>query len=264
MPKSSSGLRANAKYYANRPGDYDEDTGTYGGWEPAFQVGDRERFDSPGVERRWNDFVDEFNETLTREDEKAIMRDGRFGFIMTGHSFDINEKLYDPANAGKSDEEIFTQRDSRGRLRDLQTVKALDRVISTGKTPRNAVFTRFSNFDAIKSLFELNGDQVRALMQARRMPESEVKKLSAAMKGTISRSKSYTCTSGNRRLNVFRSSPVERKLYVPQGTNAFAVRRNIFESEVTFGRGVRTELMGITVSKDGHLVLHERFIGYKK
>ena len=91
-----------------------------------------------------------------------------------------------------------------------------------------------------------------------------MKQLSNAMKGTVGASNAFTSTSGNRQLNVFRGSPVERKLYVPKGTKAYAVSWNKEESEVIFGRGMKTEVIGITVAKDGHLVMHERFIGYNR
>ena len=56
---------------------------------------------------------------------------------------------------------------------------------------------------------------------------------------------------------------LERKINVPKGTNAYAVKKNAQESEVIFGRNMKAKLSHISVSNDGHIVFHEVYDGYK-
>ena len=256
--KSTSGLGSGRSTGVS--GEYDEATQTYGGWEEAY--GD--------ASKSWTEYTDSYNSNVSEADKKAIESSfdadnwETFGYVRTSNAFEINQQLYDVFNDGLSDEEIFTRTDSKGELRDLQTVKALDRAIASGRVPKNAIFTRFTSYDAIRATFLLTSNQTFALKGADRLNAAELKQLSNAMKGTVGESNAFTSTSGNRQLNVFRGSPVERKLYVPKGTKAYAVSWNKDESEVIFGRGMKTEVIGITVAKDGHLVMHERFIGYNR
>jgi len=216
----------------------------------------------------WSEFVDRFGPRPSDEDLHHIMRNFEgmegYGYVRTSNSFNINEKLYNPENDGKSDEEIFTRRDRNGVLRDLETVRSLDRAINNGRVPSNAVYTRFAGTEAIKNLFGLSNDQMNALKNASALTAAGREQLSKVFKGSRSYSKSYTSSSANRTMNVFTNKPVERRLYVPAGMKAYAVSRNASESEVIFGRGLQTEIVGISVNGRGNVVLHERVIGYKR
>ena len=178
--------------------------------------------------------------------------------------------LYDPENAGKTDEQIFTRTDRRGALRDLQTVKTLDRLINNHQTAGDATYTRFTTPESIKSLYGLNDRQMAMLNGARSMTPAQMRALNRAFSGKTGYSAAYTSTSANRSMNAFgnmRERPnmtFERRLYMPGGTNAYAVGRNAQESEVIFGRHANTRLMRITIESDGHIVLHEMFTGYRR
>jgi hypothetical protein len=116
----------------------------------------------------------------------------------------------------------------------------------------------------MRSLFGFTKEQAHVILGAGSLSSGELKKLSDMFRGRMSHSRSYTSTSANPNLNVFKGKPIERRITVPKGTHAYAVSGNPHESEVIFGRGVQTELVGISVSSSGHIVLHERFVGYKK
>ena len=191
-----------------------------------------------------------------------------WGYVRTRNSFAINEKLYDPANAGKTDEQIFTRVRRDGRS-DLKTVQTMDKLIRNHTTQANATYTRFSTGNAIKALYGLDDKQIQTLLRAGSMNPAQMRALNRAFAGKTGYSASYTSTSANRSMNAFGNPHAkdmwfERKLYMPQGTNAYAVQRNAQESEVIFGRHANTSLMKVTVASDGHIVLHEMFTGYKK
>lgn len=223
----------------------------------------------------WDQYSASMNSGMTAADDQAIMRQYSTtpnhqkayvsGYVRTQNAFAINELLYDPANDGKTDAQIFK------RKADRDTVKALDKMINTHTTPADASYVRFSGPGGIKGAFGLTDAQMSLLSQARSMTPAQLTQLNKALSGTVSFSKAYTSTSANRSLNAF-SNPnakqskgfiFERVLNIPKGTKAFAPPKNAQESEVIFGRRMQTRLTGISIGKDGHIVLHETFDGYK-
>ena len=230
------------------------------------------------LQQRWDAFAQSYQTGVTQQDINNLMKDfdyrtgNLYGYVRTTNSFKINEALYDPANADKTDAQIFTRKDRQGRARDLQTVQTLDKLINNHSTARNATYTRFSSPAAIKALYGFDDRQMAMLSNAKNMSPAELQKLNNALAGKASYSRAYTSTSANRSMNAFgnlnarHSSGMifERKLYMPGGTKAYAVQRNAQESEVIFGRHANANLMKITVAPDGHIVLHEMFAGYKK
>lgn len=255
-------------------------------WREAFRSGtdfiesgdvdhDRRRV-SYELQSEWDRFTREYQDGVTDRDMRDLMKEfdprtgSVYGYVRTTNSFRINEKLYDPANAGKTDEEIFTRTDRRGELRDLQTVRTLDKLINNHQTAADATYTRFTKPDSVQSSFGLSREQLDNLMRARSMTPAQLRTLNRALAGKTSYSAAYTSTSANRSMNAFgnlRDRPdtiFERKLYMPGGTKAYAVGRNAQESEVIFGRHANTRLMKITIASDGHIVLHEMFTGYRR
>ena len=230
------------------------------------------------LQQRWDAFTQDYQTGVTQQDIANLMKDfdyrngNLYGYVRTTNSFEINKALYDPANANKTDAQIFTRRDRQGKARDLQTVQTLDKLINSHSTAQNATYTRFSSPAAIKALYGFDDRQMAMLQNARNMSPAELTKLNRALAGKMSYSAAYTSTSANRSMNAFgnlnanhsRGMIFERKMYMPGGTKAYAVQRNAQESEVIFGRHVNANLMKITVAPDGHIVLHEMFAGYKK
>lgn len=229
------------------------------------------------TQKQWDEFTASYEEGMTPGDYAQIMKDWEpssdkvFGYVRTTNSGKINKALYDPANAGKTDEEIFTRTDKYGNLRDLQTVKTLDKAINNHVTQSDASYTRFCGSDAIQATFGLSNSEIAMLASAKSMNASQLASLNSALSGKTSYSNAYTSTSANRSMNAF-SNPnasqssgwvFERKINVQKGTKAFAVRRNAQESEVIFGRKMETRLTGVSIGSDGHIVLHETFVGYK-
>lgn len=219
------------------------------------------------TQREWEQYANSMYAGVSASDEAAIMTAGYGtlkGYVRTSNSFAINKAFYDPNNAGKSINQIFS------RKADRDTVKALDKAINNHVTPADASYTRFSSPGGIQGALGLNASQMQMLSQAPNMNASQLATLNRALRGTRSSSASYTSTSANRSLNAF-SNPnakqskgfiYERKISVPKGTKAYAPRRNAQESEVIFGRGMKTRITGISIAKDGHIVIHESFDGY--
>lgn len=216
----------------------------------------------------WDKYSASMNAGVSAADEAAIMTAGYGtlrGYVRSSNSFAINAALYDPNNAGKTDAQIFK------RKADRDTVKALDKAINNHATPSDGAYTRFSSPGGIQGAFGFSNADMQLIQQARNMTPKQLAALNKQLKGSTSFSMSYTSTSANRSLNAF-SNPnakqskgfiFERKLNVPKGTKAFAPRKNAQESEVIFGRRMQTRLTGISISSDGHIVLHETFDGYK-
>ena len=230
------------------------------------------------LQNQWDRYAADYQTGVTSQDINNIMKDydprtgNLYGYVRTTNSFAINEALYAPQNANRTDAEIFTRRDRRGRLRDLETVRTLDRLISSHKTKGNATYTRFSTPNAIQALYGLSDQQMNMLNSARTMTPAQLQTLNRAFAGKTGYSRAYTSTSANRSMNAFGNLRArhsagmiyERKLYMPDGTPAYAVQRNAQESEVMFGRHANTRLMKVTVSDDGHIVMHEMFTGYRR
>lgn len=252
----------------------------YEGWREAFDPGvDYEasgdvnheaRTVSSYVRARWEAFshgdVSASDRAVLDKDYEHVRGVGMttYGYIRTYNSFKINEALYDPANEGKTDEEIFTRRDNAGQLRDLQTVRALDRMINTHTTSVDGTYSRYSSADAIKATFGFTDAQMETLARAGVSGGSNLSRLNRLLNGRSGYSRAYTSASANRSLNAFKDKHVwERRLYVPKGTNAYLPRNNAQESEAVFGRNMNTRIIGITV-EDGRMVIHEAFDGYRK
>ena len=252
----------------------------YDDWHEAFDPG--QDYEASGdvdhdarrvsgyLQRRWERFA---HGDVSAADRAVLDKDYEFvrgvgmttyGYIRTFNSFKINEALYDPANAGKTDEEIFTRKDNAGQLRDLQTVRALDKAINSHTTPVKGTYSRYTSANAIKSTFGFTDDQVELIARAGMMSSSELKRLNKGLSGRSGYSRAYTATSANRSMNAFREKNVwERRLYVPEGTRAYMPSHNAQESETIFGRHMNTKIIGLTV-ENGKIVIHEMFDGYRK
>lgn len=225
----------------------------------------------------WDKYANAMNNGVTATDENSIMGTRNFrltpnangdyvtGYVRTCNSFAINAALYDPNNAGKPISKIFK------RKADRDTIKALDKSIQNNATQADGSYTRFSSPGGIQGAFGFTNAQMQLIQQAKSMTPAQLRQLNKALNGHPTYSKAYTSVSANRSLNAF-SNPnakqskgfiFERKISVPKGTKAYAPRRNAQESETIFGRGFSTKLTGISISSDGHIVLHEMFDGYK-
>ncbi len=222
------------------------------------------------TQREWDQFTAPFSVGVTAADDADVMGRRTFsiapngrgdyvvGYFRTCNSYFINETLYNPNNDGKTISQMFS------RKQDRQTVRTMDKLISNHTTQADASYTRFSSSAAIQATFGFSAADMKTLANVKNMTPSELRRFNKAIVNAKagSYSKAYTSTSGNRTLNAFSSNIFERRINVPKGTNAYAPRQNAQESEVIFGRGLRTRLAGVSVSSDGHIVLHEVFEGY--
>ncbi len=278
MGRGSSGLgRKAGGGGTSTPQDFPEAFAPGKDFQAVGGVDHNRRTVSRTTQGEWDQYSASMNSGVSVADENSIMGRRNFsiapnangdytvGYVRTNNSFAINQALYDPANAGKTDAQIFN------RTVDRKTVKAMDKAINNHVTPADASYTRFCSPNAIQATFGLSAADLQTLQNASSMTPSQLAKLNRFFKDSKSVSNAYTSTSANRTLNAF-SNPTasqsrgfvfERKISVPKGTNAYAPKKNAQESEVIFGRGMKTKLTGITVSSDGHIVLHEMFDGYK-
>ena len=268
MGRGSSGLGGGSGGGGGAPTDFDEAFAPGKDFQAVGGVNHVSRTVSRTTQGEWDKYSASMNAGISAADEAAIMTAGYGtlrGYVRSSNSFAINAALYDPANAGKTDAQIFK------RKADRDTVKALNNAIDSHTTPSDGAYTRFSGANAIQATFGLSTAQMQMIQQAPNMTPSQLKQLNRALSGSVSYSKAYTSTSANRSLNAF-SDPTapqsrgfyfERKLNIPKGTKAYAPKKNAQESEVIFGRGLQTKLTGISISSDGHIVLHESFDGYK-
>lgn len=222
------------------------------------------------LQERWNEFAHDDASYSDREDlDKDWERlpgggTTTYGYIRTFNSYNINAALYDPANANKTDEEIFTRRDRAGNLRDLQTVRTLDRMINTHTTPVNGTYSRYTSAESIKATFGLTDEQMEIISRAGVMDSHQLTRLGKSLTGTSGYSRAYTSASANRSMNAFKDKNIwERRLYVPEGTSAYIPSHNAQESEAIFGRHMNTRIIGVTV-EDGRIVIHEAFDGYRR
>ena len=257
--------------------DFDEAFGAGKNFERTGDVSHVSRSVSSKLQSQWNGYTDQFGKPLTSKESALLMKEwdpltgNLYGYVRTTNSFQINKALYDPKNANKTDAQIFKRKDRKGQLRDLQTVKALDKAISTHKTPQDASYMRFGGENSIKATFGLSDAEMSMLKQAPTMSPAQLAQLNAMLSGKSSYSPAYTSTSANRSMNAFKDPKTkqakgfyyERKISVPKGTNALAVKKNAQESEVIFGRNLQTRLTGVSISPDGHIVLHETYDGYR-
>ena len=252
-----------------------------GGWHEAFDPG--QNYEASGdvnhhtrkvsgfLQNRWNDFahgdvssMDKYLMTKDWEYSPKAGKDVVYGYIRTSNAMAINKLLYDPANAGKTDEEIFTRKDNAGQLRDLQTVKALDKAISNHQTSVDGTYSRYTDSESIAKTFGFTPEQMGVIAKAGYMTGSQLKQLNLVLNGKVGSSRAYTSASANRSMNAFKEKyTFERRLYVPKGTNAYIPAHNAQESETIFGRGMRTRIDHVSV-EGGHIVIHEMFDGYKK
>ena len=227
------------------------------------------------TQAEWDNYSATMNAGTTTAQENAIKREysstpnhqGGYvkGYVRTQNSFAINEILYDPKNDGASVDSMFK------RASDRNTVKTMDKLINSHVTPADASYTRFCSPNAVQATFGLSDAQMSMLKNATKLNPAQLKQLSANFAGEQGFSNAYTSTSANRSLNAF-SNPnakqskgfiFERKLNVPKGTKAYAPRNNAQESEVIFGRGLKTKITHVSIAPDGHIVIHESYDGYK-
>lgn len=255
-------------------------SGTTEGWQEAFEPGrdyvasgdvDHEsRSVSYSLRSEWRGYADD---DVSSRDREALDKDCEYvsgkgvvtyGYVRTFNSFKINEALYNPENAGKTDEEIFTRRDNAGRLRDLETVRTLDRMIDTHATKNDGTYSRYTSAESIKSTFGFTDEQMNLIAKAGIMDSANLKKLGRILSGRTGYSRAYTSTSANRSMNAFRDKNMwERRLYVREGTKAYQPANNAQESETIFGRHMNTRIIGLSV-EGGKIVIHEAFDGYRK
>lgn len=219
------------------------------------------------TQAEWDQYASQFGSDISSSDEAKLMKDWDpatdelYGYFRTTNSMALNKKFYQ--NAGKTPDEIFSKNTVRD-MRDLDTVKTLDKAINSHSTPSDGTYFRFCNPASLQRSYGLSDAQINLIMQAPNMSTSQLSQLNAALRGSKASSPGYTSVSANRSLNAFKNPTakqstgytIERRIGVKKGTKAFAPKANAQESEVIFGRNFGVNFSHITV-EGNHIVIHE-------
>lgn len=241
-------------------------------YETSGDVNHLSRTVSSALQRRWDAFSAPYQSGMTVADDGVMYKDwdprtgNVYGYFRTLNAMAINRALW--KNPGKTLQQTFND-PNRVNSKDVKTVQTLDRAVKTHKTQSDAYYLRFCTKDSVQRAFGFSDAKMKEISGARFMDASQLAALNQSLVGSKSFSRGYTSTSANRSMNAFKNPRAsqsqdyyyERRLYAPAGTNAYAPRRNAQESEVLFGRNLRTKFLGVTV-ENGHTVIHEMFDGY--
>lgn len=219
------------------------------------------------TQAEWNQWVAQFGADATPAELAAIEKvfDARtgdlYGYLRTTNSMDLNRKLFQ--NAGKDPDQIFTKKTKRD-MKDLETAKTLDKLISTHSTPNDGMYYRFCNSRSLQRSYGLSDAQMSLLLQAPNMNQKQLAQLNQALSGSRASSPGYTSVSANRSLNAFKNPTakqsknyiIERRISVRKGTKGYAAKTNAQESEIIFGRNFGVNFSHVSV-EGNHIVIHE-------
>lgn len=127
-----------------------------------------------------------------------------------------------------------------------RTSKALDSIISSTKLDRDLTVDRWGGINSLKSLgisTDLSTGRVGHAFVTNGLDLNRIKEQVDSMIGTVMTDEGYMSASVSSSLNIFQGSDIKFSINVPKGTNAF-ITENTSESEVVFGRGTKTEIVG--------------------
>lgn len=130
-----------------------------------------------------------------------------------------------------------------------KTSKALDSIIASTKLDRDLTVDRWGGINSLRSLgisTDLSTGRVGHAFVTNGLDLNSIKEQVDSMIGTIMTDKGYMSASVSSSLNIFQGSDIKFSINVPKGTNAF-ITENTSESEVVFGRGTKTEIVGSRV-----------------
>lgn len=132
-------------------------------------------------------------------------------------------------------------------LSDIKrTSKALDSIIASTKLDRDLTVDRWGGINSLKSLgisTDLSTGRVGHAFVTNGLDLNRIKEQVDSMIGTVMTDEGYMSASVSSSLNIFQGSDIKFSINVPKGTNAF-ITENTSESEVVFGRGTKTEIVG--------------------
>lgn len=127
-----------------------------------------------------------------------------------------------------------------------RTSKALDSIIASTKLDRDLTVDRWGGINSLKSLgisTDLSTGRVGHAFVTNGLDLNSIKEQVDSMIGTVMTDDGYMSASVSSSLNIFQGSDIKFSINVPKGTNAF-ITENTSESEVVFGRGTKTEIVG--------------------
>lgn len=127
-----------------------------------------------------------------------------------------------------------------------RTSKALDSIIASTKLDRDLTVDRWGGINSLRSLgisTDLSTGRVGHAFVTNGLDLNRIKEQVDSMIGTVMTDEGYMSASVSSSLNIFQGSDIKFSINVPKGTNAF-ITENTSESEVVFGRGTKTEIVG--------------------
>lgn len=127
-----------------------------------------------------------------------------------------------------------------------RTSKSLDSIIASTKLDRDLTVDRWGGINSLRSLgisTDLSTGRVGHAFVTNGLDLNSIKEQVDSMIGTVITDDGYMSASVSSSLNIFQGSDIKFSINVPKGTNAF-ITENTSESEVVFGRGTKTEIVG--------------------
>lgn len=127
-----------------------------------------------------------------------------------------------------------------------RTSKSLDSIIASTKLDRDLTVDRWGGINSLRSLgisTDLSTGRVGHAFVTNGLDLNSIKEQVDSMIGTVMTDDGYMSASVSSSLNIFQGSDIKFSINVPKGTNAF-ITENTSESEVVFGRGTKTEIVG--------------------
>lgn len=130
-----------------------------------------------------------------------------------------------------------------------KTSEALDSLIADTVLSKNLTVDRWGGINSLRSLgitTDLSTGRIGHAFVTKDLDLNSIKSQVDNLIGTTMVDNGYMSASVSSSLNVFQGSDIKFTINVPKGTHAF-VTENTQESEVIFGRGTKTEIVGSRV-----------------
>ena len=144
-----------------------------------------------------------------------------------------------------------TLRDAQQRAQEAvsgirKTAEALDNLIASTTINKDMVVDRWGGVNSLSYLgitTDLPLGRIGHSFVTKGLDLEDIKSQVDNLVGTVMVDKGYMSASASSDLNIFQGSDIKFSINVKKGTHAF-VTDNLSESEVIFGRGSKTEIMG--------------------
>ena len=179
---------------------------------------------------------------ITAKEKTQTWSHSAGGYIQTGNSFKMNGALRDVDGNGanalrgsdiRNNPKVHIAKDMYGRTLtadDIDTIEALDRVLSKNTLPFPVRLVRNLDFNGINPLF---GNKITTSL-----PKRAVAEIDALIDKTMTPDLGYMSTSTDALHNVFTHRKFQLQITVPEGSPIY-ITSNLIESECVLSRGTK-------------------------